>query len=118
MRPKTIFCDIDGTLIRHDPPSEAFRTDYRMVVLDGTLEKLLEWDRLGYNIILTTGRRESTRVMTERQLNEVGIFYDQLIMGLGGGERCIINDNKPDGTVTARAISVSRNEGIKNINRI
>lgn len=116
MRPKTIFCDIDGTLIRHDAPEVAFKSDYKMTVLSGTLEKLLEWDRLGYNIILTTGRRDSMRAMTEKQLSEVGIFYDQLIMGLGGGERCLINDTKPDGTVTASVINLNRNQGIKNIN--
>lgn len=115
MRPKTIFCDIDGTLIRHDSPDIAFKPDYKMTVLSGTLERLLEWDRLGYNIILTTGRRESMRAMTEKQLNEVGIFYDQLVMGIGGGERYLINDNKPDGTITARAISINRNEGIAKI---
>jgi len=112
MRPRTIFCDIDGTLIRHDSPEIAFRSDYKMVPLTGTLQKLLEWDRLGYNIILTTGRRESMREITEKQLAEVGIFYDQLIMGIGGGERYLINDTKPDGTVTATAINLSRNAGI------
>jgi hydroxymethylpyrimidine pyrophosphatase-like HAD family hydrolase len=116
MRPKTIFCDIDGTLIKHDSPEISFKSGYKMVLLEGTLEKLLEWDRLGYNIILTTGRKESMRAMTQEQLDEVGIFYDQLIMGLGGGERYLINDTKPDGTITARSISLERNEGIKNIN--
>ena len=115
MRPKTIFCDIDGTLIRHDSPDIAFKSDYKMTVLNGTLEKLLEWDRLGYNIILTTGRRESMRAITKKQLGEVGIFYDQLIMGLGGGERCLVNDTKPDGTITATAINLPRNAGIATI---
>jgi hypothetical protein len=56
------------------------------------------------------------RRVTEKQLEEVGIFYDQLVMGIGGGERYIINDIKPDGTITSNAISLNRNEGIKNIN--
>lgn len=118
MRPKTIFCDIDGTLIKHDPPNIAFKSDYKMILLEGTIEKLIEWDRLGYNIILTTGRKESLREITKRQLEDVGIFYDQLIMGVGGGERCLINDMKPDGAITAEAINLPRNAGIGNIKNV
>lgn len=116
MRPNTIFCDIDGTLIKHEPPEVSFKSDYKMQPLPGTLTKLLEWDRLGYNIILTTGRRESLRSITEKQLNDVGIFYDQLIMGIGGGCRYLINDNKPNGDVTALCITIDRNQGINHLN--
>lgn len=115
IRPKTIFCDIDGTLIKHDSPEVAFNANYKMKLLEGTLTKLLEWDRKGYNIILTTGRKESLRSITEKQLAEVGIFYDQLIMGLGGGGRYLINDEKPDGSITAQAVCLGRNKGIKDI---
>ena len=105
-RPKTIFCDIDGTLVKHNPPIEP-----------GTLDTILEWDRRGYNIILTTGRRESMREVTEKQLSEVGIIYDQLIMGIKGGPRYLINDKKPDGKDNyAVAINLKRNVGIQNIN--
>ena len=116
MRPKTIFCDIDGTLVRHEKPSAATRPSFSMTVLDGTIEKLLEWDRKGYNIILTTGRKESLRESTVAQLHEAGIFYDQLIMGIGGGYRVLINDRKPDSADdTARAINLTRNKGIGSI---
>ena len=75
-RPKTIFCDIDGTLVKHASPSIVAKPNYKMELLDGTLEKLLEWDKKGYYIILTTGRKESLRDITKKQLSEVGIFYD------------------------------------------
>jgi uncharacterized HAD superfamily protein len=114
-RPATIFCDIDGTLIEHDTPGIAFRSDYIMKPLKGTYDKLLEWDRKGYRLILTTGRKESLRAITEQQLVDVGIHYDQLIMGIGGGPRWLINDDKPDGTSTANHISLQRNEGILKI---
>lgn len=80
---KTILLDIDGTLVEHcgEITSQIKGTPF---LLDGTLEKLTEWDRKGYNIILITGRRESAREETKRQLSELGIFYDQLIMGVGG----------------------------------
>ena len=115
-RPKTIFCDIDGTLVKHVPPSVAANPRYKMELLEGTLEKLLEWDKKGYNIILTTGRKESLRLITEKQLTEVGIFYDQLVMGIGGGIRYLINDRKPEGDETSFNICLDRNKGIKNIN--
>ena len=115
-RPKTIFCDIDGTLVEHMKPSTAALPASKMIVLMGTLEKINEWDRNGYNIILTTGRRESMREQTIKQLSEVGIIYDQLIMGIGGGPRFLINDLKPNGSSpTAFAICVDRNEGISKV---
>ena len=116
IRPKTIFCDIDGTLVKHRSPLVSCKPNYKMDLLDGTLEKLDEWDRLGYNIILTTGRRESARPETEKQLAEAGIIYDQLIMGIGGGHRYIINDRKPNiGRDTAHAVNIDRNKGVKNV---
>lgn len=112
-RPKTIFCDIDGTLVQHNKPSVVARPDHTMVLLSGTIEKLQEWDKKGYNIILTTGRKESLRSQTVKQLSEAGIIYDALIMGIGGGERVLINDLKSDSnSSTARAICLERNAGI------
>ena len=115
-RHKKIFCDIDGTLVKHDPPSLTAKLDYKMEALEGTIEKLMEWDKKGYNIILTTGRKESLRKTTEEQLSRIGIFYDKLVMGIGGGDRIVVNDNKPDGRQTAFAINLERDKGIKDIN--
>jgi hypothetical protein len=97
------------------PPNIACHPDSKMTLLPGTTDKLLEWERLGYRIILLTGRKESMRQVTEQQLKEANIFYDLLIMGVGGGIRYLINDYKPDGTEAAFAINIERNEGIKNI---
>ena len=84
--------------------------------LQHTIKKLTEWDSNGYNIILITGRRESLRKQTESQLSDEGIFYDQLVMGVGGGDRILINDRKPNSERdTAYAINLNRNEGIKNV---
>lgn len=115
-RPLTIFCDIDGTLVKHSKPTDSQKPTHTLVLLDGTLEKLLEWDKMGYNIILTTGRKESLRRVTELQLEEAGIIYDHLIMGIGGGKRYIINDLKPNGKEEyAVAINLTRNKGIKDL---
>jgi hydroxymethylpyrimidine pyrophosphatase-like HAD family hydrolase len=116
LRPKTIICDIDGTLVVHGSPSEVATISYKMVLLPGTLAKLEEWEVKGYKIILLTGRKESMRKVTETQLREVGIFYDQLIMGVGGGVRYLINDYKPDGSSSSFSVNVERNVGVKDIN--
>lgn len=115
-RPITIFCDIDGTLVKHYPPVVACKPNFKMELLEGTVETILEWDKKGYNIILTTGRRESMREITEKQLSESGIIYDQLIMGIKGGKRYLVNDRKPyGGEDYAISINLDRNKGIKNL---
>jgi len=117
-RPKTIICDIDGTLISHH--GNAYQQLMREPeILPGVLEKFEQWDRRGYNIILITGRRENWREMTEKQLSSIGIFYDQLIMGVGRGPRVLINDLKPNKSFpTAIAYNLIRNEGMKNLEDI
>lgn len=113
IRPKTIICDIDGTLIKHVVPGDTKL--YSDLLLPGTIKKLQEWDIKGYNIILLTGRRESEREFTKKQLSALGIFYDQLIMGAGGGTRILINDKKPDGAHSAISFNIERNFGINDI---
>ena len=114
-KPKTIICDIDGVLIKHKNEGLSKQLGY-VDLLEDTISKMTEWDAKGYNIILITGRRESQRQKTEKQLDLFGIFYDQLIMGVGGGDRVIINDRKPNSDRnTAYAINLNRNEGIKDV---
>lgn len=114
-RPKTLIVDIDGTLIWHfgnihdqiSNPPEA---------LPGIRDKFHDWDRKGYRIILLTGRKESLRRLTEQQLETCGIFYDQLVMGVGGGVRVLINDLKTGSSEpTAIAINLERNKGLENL---
>lgn len=118
-KPKTIFCDIDGTLCYYPYSSEMGDYDFDKKVmrpLPETLKKLWDWDKAGHMIILTTGRKEGMRETTERQLREAGIIYDRLIMGIGGGTRVLINDLKPhrDGD-TAIAINLKRDTGVKDV---
>jgi len=116
MGPNTIICDIDGTLIEHKGDICKQHID-DLNLLDGTLEKIKEWDRKGYRLILLTGRREGVRKYTEDQLAKAGIFYDLLIMGVGNGKRILINDKKASSEDdTAIAFNLKRNEGIKNVN--
>lgn len=115
-KPKTIFCDLDGTLIKHCNPVEIQDPNLILEVLEGTHDKLREWDNKGYTIIITTGRKESARHSTIKQLQNAGILYDHLIMGFGGGDRILINDRKSNKKEdTAYAINLTRNIGVKNV---
>ena len=117
-RPKTIIIDLDGTLVHHwGSLSQQFQKT--ALLLNGVKEVFDEWDRKGYRIIILTGRKESMRKLTEEQLQNCGIFYDQLIMGVGGGARVLINDLKPNSEQeTAISINVNRNEGLKHLKGI
>ena len=112
---KTIFCDIDGTLVKHFPPFYTSDKNFKMELLENTINKLYEWYKMGYNIILTTGRKEGMRKITEKQLSKAGIIYDKLIMGLGSGPRYLINDRKKNGEDTAFSYNINRDYGIKDI---
>ena len=113
-KPKTIICDIDGVLLEHR--NQGLSSQLNATPLNGTIEKINEWDAKGYNIILITGRRESLRNKTEQQLSMYDIFYDQLIMGVGGGDRIVVNDRKPNSERdTAYSINLYRNEGIEDV---
>jgi hydroxymethylpyrimidine pyrophosphatase-like HAD family hydrolase len=115
-RPKTLIVDIDGTLIHHFGSLSA-QIINAPKMLPGVREKFDEWDKLGYRIILLTGRKESMREATVKQLQDLHIVYDQLVMGVGGGVRVLINDYKLNSKEpTAIAVNVERNEGIANIN--
>ncbi len=111
-RPRTIICDIDGIIFKHkgDICNQHLGEP---VVLPGAHKKFKEWDIEGCHIILMTGRRKSVREQTEHQLSRAGFFYDELIMGVGGGVRVLINDKKPDGDSTTKEFCLDRNKGLK-----
>ena len=115
-RPKTIICDIDGTLIKHYTPDHTSKPDFIPEILDGTISKLNEWEKKGYRIILITARKKSMRGITKKQLSSLGIFYDDLIMGVTSGGRYLINDTKPNNENTAFSINLVRDKGISEIN--
>lgn len=114
-RSKTLFIDIDGTLLKHHGVGND-QSRIAPELLPGVRDRFDEWDRKGYRFILVTGRHESERLLTEQQLRDIGIVYDQLIMGIGGGQRVLINDYKLHSTdATAVAICIERNKGIEGI---
>jgi len=59
-----------------------------------------------------TGEGENFEV---KQLSFAGIVYDQLVMGIGGGSRVLINDLRANGDQSAFVYQPKRNEGIGGI---
>lgn len=108
---KTIFIDIDGTLIKHQGSLE--KCIYGPVeTIQYTEEKIQDWMLAGHRVIITTARPESTRKQTIKTLEECRIMYDMLIMGLPHGPRVVINDAKPNIGEMAVGITIKRNSGI------
>ena len=104
-KPKTIFCDLDGTILHHyHSYSEMAQSEVK--ILDQAIEKLNQWDSYGHKIILCTARKESARALTESQLRSLGIPYDILLMGLTNGQRVLIND-KLNSSDADRSISIN-----------
>jgi hypothetical protein len=113
---KTIFSDIDGTLIEQVRFEDL---DANVVtVLPGVSEKMNEWYEAGHYIVLTTARPEHLREVTKLQMLNAGILYHQLVMGIGREERILINNNSKGEPENARAmaVAVGRDAGFTNSN--
>jgi dTDP-glucose pyrophosphorylase len=104
-KPKTIFCDLDGTILHHYHSYSEMALS-NVLVLSKAIDKLNEWDSFGHKIILCTARKESARTLTESQLSSLGIPYDYLLMGLTNGQRVLIND-KLNSSDNDRALAVN-----------
>ncbi len=112
---KTIFSDIDGTLIEQ-VRFEDLNPNVANV-LPGVVEKMNEWYEAGHYIVLTTARPENLREVTKLQMENAGIRYHQLVMGIGREERILINNNskgEPDNH-RALAVPVARDGGFANL---
>jgi len=108
---KTLFLDIDGVLLSN--------TSDKIPPLNGTGSPLKEnlkfiqelHSHKRTTIILTTGRRETERSSTIKELKEKAIPFDQLIMNLPHGQRIVINDFANSNPFpSARAINLKRDD--------
>lgn len=115
-KPMTIFCDIDGTILKHAHTISSALAEPAQL-LPGVREKFDQWDSVGHRIVLTTARKESTRAQTEHELTQLGIAWDQLIMGVTSGTRVLINDKlRVEDADRAVAINVETDGNWNNIN--
>ncbi len=111
----TMFIDIDGTLIAHQ--GTMTKTNESEIISERVLDQVHDlinyvYDK-GGKIILTTGRPESARKVTEILLNDARISYDYLLMGLSNNLRFLVNDRKKQNTQdSAFAINVDRDAGV------
>ncbi|MCR5691303.1 MAG: hypothetical protein K6G62_03700 [Eubacterium sp.] len=105
---KTWILDLDGTLLVHDGPYILGRDEFlpgAREFLDGIPERDI--------IIFLTARGDWEKAHTLKFLKENHVRYDHIIFGAGQAERIMINDNKPDGLVTAIAINTTRDQFCK-----
>jgi hypothetical protein len=112
---KTIFCDIDGTILRQVDFNELNENNFE--VLPGAREKFREWIEAGHHIVITTARPESLRGVTLRQLGNAGFQFHQMVMGIGREERILINNNSSKDPERNRAfgVPVLRDGGFENL---
>jgi uridine kinase len=108
----TVFCDLDGTLVKHVPiPSE---TGDDIEVIEGSVEKLRDFKSKGYYLVLTTSRVSANIIQVLEKLQANGLHFDQVICDLPIGPRYLINDSK-DAECRAVAYPIVRDSGISQI---
>ena len=112
---KTIFSDIDGTLV-HQVPFESI-DPFKSKALPGVVDKMSSWFKSGHHIVLTTARPESLRHETIQEMDILGIPFHQLVMGIGRAERILINNksDKNPSEVRALGIVVEKNSGFDSV---
>ena len=102
---KTWILDLDGTILVHDGPYILGRDQF-LPGAEEFMKSITEKDM----IIFLTARSEWEKAHTLQFLKDHHVRYDHIIFGAGQGERILINDNKPDGLVTAVAINTTRDK--------
>lgn len=102
----TLFLDIDGCLF--DPGGEFISPTWGSnPPRKDTISTISDtYDKGKTYIVLTTSRPEEFRELTETQLFDADILYDQLIMGLPSCRRVLINDST--GLDTAHSVNLNR----------
>lgn len=113
---KTIIFDIDGVLFKHDKGFHSNKSSYTYPVtpIKENIKYLKKEYEQGSCIVIMSARTESERDSINEQLYQLKVNYHHLILGVSGGTRVIINDNKPSNPnyKTAVAIQSKRNKPI------
>jgi hypothetical protein len=105
-----VFCDIDGTIIKHQQRYGVDNYDSVPVPLNNNVGTVLKMQDQGSQIIFTTSRPESVRDITHQMLKSLGFNDFQLLMNLNDSARILINDyNELNPYPGATAINIRRN---------
>ena len=106
----TIFCDIDGTLLKYRKFNTY--TTVKAEPIQSTVNFLREQHLKGHMVVLTTARPDEMLEHTLQELKECNIPFDKIITGLERGPRYLINDMEPlQEEKRAIAINLVRDEG-------
>jgi hypothetical protein len=110
MQSHTWLIDVDGTILKHN--GHKFGNEE---ILPGVKDL---WKLIPKNdvIILLSARTQGEMKETLKLLNINQLRYNKAIFGLPKGERILINDQKPGGLLTAIAINIQRDVGLKGLN--
>lgn len=100
---KTWILDLDGTIVVHNGPY-IYGEDRFLPGAKEFLENIPAQDM----IIFLTARNNYEKPHTLEFLKKNNVRYDHIIFNAGHGERILINDNKPDGLITALAVNTTR----------
>ena len=102
----TIFCDIDGTIVEAQLPQHR---DQPPRALQKNVDRLLELQAQGAEIIFVTGRKSEHDIYTRKLLDDLGFVGCRLISGLPNTRRVLINDyNTANPYPRAVAINIRR----------
>lgn len=107
---RNIFMDIDGVLVENG--SRAFEPKWGdSKPINENVEAVKSLNNGRNKLYLVTARPESYRQVTERQLSELGLRWEALIMGLHHAKRLLVNDHGGPTTPypSCEAWSVKRN---------
>ena len=104
---KTWFIDLDGVLAMHNQYKSG-----NDEIIEGSREALSKIPKKDI-VIITTARSYKYKKDTIDILKKNDIRFDSILFGLNSGLRVLINDKKPTGHITARAINLKRNSGLK-----
>lgn len=104
---KTWFIDLDGVLAMHNQYKSG-----NDEIIEGSREALSKIPKKDI-VIITTARPYKYKKDTIDILKKNDIRFDSILFGLNSGLRVLINDKKPTGHITARAINLKRNSGLK-----
>jgi hypothetical protein len=104
-----IFCDIDGTIIKAQSKLEILNHD-KICPLHSNVNRLLELQKNGAQIIFTTARNKDCEQDTKKFIEELGFKNFVLLTGLQNSKRILINDyNEANPFPRAEAINIKRN---------
>jgi hypothetical protein len=104
--PHTWLVDIDGTILKHNANKTGGDE-----LLTGVREFWASIPEVDV-IILLSARTLEEMPATLKFLDAQRLRYNHAIFGIPRGERILINDKKPSGLNTAKAVNIRRDAGL------